>query len=292
MRFITVLLKTAGLALATLAIGQAAYAQPNYTYAPSFSTSDFFVLGQAQSRHNQTLYLPGQFNLPNDSTVLIQRLYMQYGQHAAGADTNTLDSLIISLGQTDSLHMLNNGNFYYFYPDIELVEVLSRAKFRIADGAFGTWFSLPMNGNFIYDPKRSLILDIKFKSSTNAFFFTQGAIRPNEHVRISSRSLTDSAGGLSEVIPFLGFDLALVANRPRMENSALSVYPNPASDRIVVHSQAAFTSPILLTDALGMELLRYNAIGTNTLHMNTANLPAGIYTLRNGGESRQIVLKK
>lgn len=74
--------------------------------------------------------------------------------------------------------------------------------------------------------------------------------------------------------------------------ATLQVYPNPAHGRVTVSSPTAMRKPIVLTDALGKEVLRLDPAGLRSATLNTASLPPGLYILQSGAFSRKLTLER
>jgi hypothetical protein len=251
--------------------------------------SDFFLLGQTQTRHNQTLYAPGSFNpINNTAPLYITTLYLRYGQNTASQGNTTVDSLVVSLGQTDSTRLSAQGNFVLFEPEASLTTVFADSSFAIPEGTQGNWIAIPLPRSFEFQPWRSLVLDIKFKSSSNAFFTTLGSIRPNERIRIGTRRFTDTAGGLSEVMPHFGFNALMTASRPSVGGPTFRISPNPSTGLIAINADRGLTgAPYRLTDAMG-RIVQTGRLDNN-LHIE--GLRPGIYLMHAGGVSLRVAVK-
>ncbi len=261
---------------------------PDYRYSPAGGTvSDFFVLGQSQTRHNQTLYGPGLFGLMPD-TIRIRTIYLRYGQNTVGQGNTRLDSLMLRLGQTDSTRLSANGNLILFQPDSSLRLVRFDSSLAISEGTSSDWMPFPLQQPFVFDSRRSLVLDIRFKSSSNAFFNTMGSIRVNERIRIGARRFEDTVGGLSEVAPHLGFDMMIVSNRPSVKVNQLTISPNPSTGSILIKTKEAFIGkPYRIVDALGRAVRQ----GVLQDRMPITGLRQGCYRLLAESASHPIVVQ-
>ena len=70
----------------------------------------------------------------------------------------------------------------------------------------------------------------------------------------------------------------------------LVVYPNPATDRLTVEA-SGMGEEVVLYDLLGRAVRRARLVAGKAV-LDTARLPAGVYVVRAGGESRLVVLRR
>ena len=107
-----------------------------------------------------------------------------------------------------------------------------------------------------------------------------------------------------ELLPYTGsetYTFNVTANQPyRMqlrvgavtgiENfkaNVFEVYPNPASDKITIRTQAEGT--ISITNSIGQVVLTQPATTTNEIHIS--KLAKGVYSVRFNGNSQKLVVK-
>ncbi len=69
----------------------------------------------------------------------------------------------------------------------------------------------------------------------------------------------------------------------------LTLFPNPATSREICATGLTTRHPVEVFDAIGRRVLHLAATGTATLRL--ASLPAGIYTVRNGAQTRRLALE-
>lgn len=89
------------------------------------------------------------------------------------------------------------------------------------------------------------------------------------------------------------FDKALAIGEREVSNT-LRLFPNPATDRVVVESDGAM-SQVLIVNALGQVVASRNANGAQQLDIDVADLNPGLYILRiqtaQGLATRQLIVK-
>lgn len=85
--------------------------------------------------------------------------------------------------------------------------------------------------------------------------------------------------------------LAATPAQPR-EPLVLDLYPNPAHNQAIVRLPAATTDPLQLFDAMGREVRRFaSPTSTTEKVLDLRGLPAGLYVVRAGNTSRQLVVE-
>ena len=86
----------------------------------------------------------------------------------------------------------------------------------------------------------------------------------------------------------------VVANEPEAPPSPVAerlvVYPNPATDRITVETNG-LDEEVVLYDLLGRAVRRASLVAGKTV-LDTSALPAGVYVVRVGGESRVVTIRR
>lgn len=70
---------------------------------------------------------------------------------------------------------------------------------------------------------------------------------------------------------------APLINLPYKNENTLTIYPNPFTDWIVIKGNRNIEASISVFNIMGMTLLEESYIGKNEFHINTTNLPKGIY---------------
>jgi hypothetical protein len=103
--------------------------------------------------------------------------------------------------------------------------------------------------------------------------------------------LTGPIGVSSATIGVLA-DPAILSVAPGAPREPLALYPNPAHDRTTLRLPAASAGPLQLFDAMGREVRRYAATtGTPEVTLDLRGLPAGVYIVRAGISSRQLLVE-
>ncbi|MCH8030426.1 MAG: T9SS type A sorting domain-containing protein, partial [Bacteroidetes bacterium] len=86
----------------------------------------------------------------------------------------------------------------------------------------------------------------------------------------------------------------VVANEPEAPSAPTAerfvVYPNPATDRITVEANG-LGEEVVLYDLLGRAVRRARLVAGKAV-LDTARLPAGVYVVRAGGESRLVTVRR
>ncbi|GAB3745109.1 hypothetical protein GCM10027594_23730 [Hymenobacter agri] len=88
-------------------------------------------------------------------------------------------------------------------------------------------------------------------------------------------------------------DAAILATAAARPQEPLTLYPNPAHGWATLRLTAAGAGPIQLFDLLGREVRRYNAGSSTTsdVRLDLHGIPAGIYVVRAGTASRQLLVE-
>ena len=238
------------------------------------TSSSTFLLGSTNyARHTQCLYAPGDFTGAVAGSII--RLYYRYGTSGV-ANGNTLGDLSISLGQTTATS-LSGVEFL-----TGLQSVLDVASFSIAPGASGDWFTIELDTPFLYDPTRSLVVDISFETSANNSFGTY-ATSGNSGRKIMSSSTTDLSGETWDTLQDLGFDLDDGTGMTQRVLTDVMLYPNPAEAR----SELMWTTPlahdgfITLTDLSGRTAMTsLVAAGLTRTAVDLTSMAKGVYLLQ------------
>lgn len=248
-----------------------------------FGTSNStFLLGNLSALRTQCLYLPG--DLVNPTGGAITRLYYRYGTTAQATGV-TLGNLQIKLGLTNEVAFAN-GNTYF----TGLTPALQAASFTIPPGATGDWFPIDLQTPFLYNPNRTLIIEIEFATTTAAAFGTYGTT-PNQGRKLySGTSGTTTGTTTSSTWQDMGFDLDIGAGIVRVETFSQAVWPNPAHDAVNVRLPAGTVGVIELIDANGRvaKAQAANASGTSTISI--IDLAPGLYTARAVSDGGHMVL--
>ena len=75
-------------------------------------------------------------------------------------------------------------------------------------------------------------------------------------------------------------EIVPLTNLPYRNENTLSLYPNPFTDWIVIKGKREMEAYVSVSNILGNILFEESCKGKNEFHINTANLPEGIYLVR------------
>lgn len=125
-----------------------------YNYNTSGTSSNSFPFNIAAGKKVQLLYLPGDFNQPAPAPVgRITSIYFRISDtYPLGPWTYT--DLTIKMGQTE-ITSFTSGEFYTGTLDT----VYYKASISLS-GTAGQWMIIPLDTSYVYDPEKSLIIDI------------------------------------------------------------------------------------------------------------------------------------
>lgn len=258
--------------LITLAAAIAIQASAQEVQKCCGTSNSTFLLGNIDyARHTQCLYTPA--DLTGEAAGYITRLYYRYGSTGIDAG-NTLGEFSVSLGQTDMAAF----DGLAFFTDVDLA--LQTAAFTIAPGAQGDWFAIDLATPFLYDPTRTLIVDIRFTTSVTENFGTLSTTATDR--KMMSASTTDLEGELWDSLQDLGFDLDDNAGISAHAIQGSTVLPNPATTYTELRLPAPLNAHAMLTltDATG-RIVRSQQVpqGSTRIGLDLAALPAGMYLL-------------
>ncbi|MBK6343159.1 MAG: T9SS type A sorting domain-containing protein [Flavobacteriales bacterium] len=261
------------LALATVLV----HAQQVYK---GFGTSNStFLLGNLTALRTQCLYLPS--DLVNPVGGSITRLYYRYGTTAQTTGV-TLGNVQIKLGLTDQTAFAG-GNTYF----TGLSTVLASSSLTIPPGTTGDWFPIDLQTPFLYNPNRTLIIEIEFETTTAATFGTYGTTN-NGRKLYSGTSGTATGLTTSTTWQDMGFDVDVSAGIAHMETAGAALWPNPASDLLNIALPAGLNGNLEFIDAQGRTVLTESVQGNAAISI--APLASGPYTLRLMSTGQSMVL--
>ncbi len=256
-----------------------------YKYIPAgTATSGNYVFGSTNARHNQTLLPPGSFSPNPTGAVTVGRLYFRIGTVGV---TTRLDSIRISIAQTrqnefdapdDTSRTFVTG----------LKEVFFRPSHTLPAGTtLGAWFAFNLDSTFLYDPTMSLVVDIKFKSTTAAFSVRSLSV-PGNLVRAASNNLVDSVGKIiTNLIPHIGIDIP-TAVEGGLDKPQILAGPNPDRGKVTWFVPAKLMGePFSLTDATG----RVMRTGIQKEEMEVTGLRPGLYHVVVRGQSLRFMVE-
>src|SRR5690606_3863024 len=160
------------------------------------STSNTNLFGTT-TRKAQMLYLPGDFS-PAIQGGNITAIYFKYG--SGTTNDNTLDDLIISLGQTTAT-AFNGGNQFF----TGLTPVLERGTYTIPGGTTGDWFKIVFSTPFNYDSTQTLIVEVQYSANSVTTFGTQASSLAGR--KIYATSTTAVTGTTTSISQDFGIEL-------------------------------------------------------------------------------------
>jgi hypothetical protein len=128
-------------------------AQPQYYNFNTYGSTNSYPLNQTAGKQVQWIYLAGDFNQPTPAVAgTITSISFLIGDNL-GPWTYT--NFVIKMGQTTDI-VLPAGSFY----TSTLNEVYNRGSI-VLSGLTGQWMTITLDNPFIYDPTKSLIIDVQ-----------------------------------------------------------------------------------------------------------------------------------
>ncbi len=248
------------------------------------SNSTFLLGNTGFARHSQCLYLPAE--LTGAQPGHITRLYYRYGSTGIDVD-QTLTELQIGFLQNQATNFPGN----LFYTDV--TPAYYSVSQVIPAGTTGEWFYFELDQPFEYDPALSLIVDIKFETSSTSNFGTLATSAPGRKLYASD---LDSPTGETTVstLQDVGFDLDGSTFVSGLANEPFMLFPNPAREQAWLHDPSA-TRPMLVQvmDMCGRIVQQSNLDITTPTPLSIGGLSPGSYIVRSidrAGTTRSSVL--
>jgi hypothetical protein len=240
------------------------------------TTNSSFLLGSMNfARHNQSIYLPSDFQ--NAAPGNITRIYYRYGtsNFALG---NTLTDLTISMLQTQQTHHVNNLFITGTTP------VFTKEVYVIAPGVANTWFAIDLDVPFLYDPTLPLVVDIRFDQSDRNMTCRA---TPTPGRKLATGDPDSPTGSTTSTnLHDIGFDLDTPTGVPTEGPMITLLHPNPATDQVhMVFGEALKGAhTVWVLDAAGRVILQDPvAAGLERVSMDVSGLAPGMYVMRVSG---------
>ncbi len=243
------------------------------------STNSSFLLGSANyARHNQSLYLPSDFN--NAISGNITHLYYRYGT-ANAEQGNVLTDLTISMAHTTQTSFINDAFITQGF-----VPVLASAEYTIPPGIPDEWFVIELDQPFAYDATLNLVVDIRFDQSQT--LLTCRAVGTPGRKIATGDPLSLVGTTTSDNLHDIGFDLDGATGISSSGPIYFTSHPNPANDRFQVTFGQAITAPIevQVMDATGRSVGGGKLpAGSDRLLLDVSAYAPGLYTIGSADRS-------
>lgn len=236
------------------------------------SNSTFLFGSATYARHTQMLYLPG--DLTGATPGPITHLYFRYGTTAEELG-NTLGNFAVRLGLTNETSF-PNGNTFFTGLDL----VLAESSFVIPPGVTGEWFVFSLETPFIYNPARTLIVDIQFETTEQPAFGTYGTTN-NGRKLVSPDLASPTGSSTSTTWQDFGFDVNGTTGIADGLRGGALLWPNPTSEQAWLRWEQGSAPPAMvrLVDSRGrMALTSMVPQGRHEVLLDLSGLPAGFYT--------------
>ena len=250
------------------------------------TSNSTFLLGAINARKSQCLYKPSDFNtIPNNGEIT--KIYYRYG--TTGIDTaHSLSPFTIKLGQTiDTVFTIGNS----FYTNLSTVRFDS--VYTIPSGIEGDWFGIDLQTPFAYDSSKTLIVEIKFYTSTGTAFGTMGNTNNDQKI-ISSDTSSIVAIGSSTTWQDFGFDYLISTGKSNLFTSNdVMIFPNPSTGLITINNLYLHDDGILsVYDVCGKQVFtkKYNQ-QKNSEVIDMSGFENGIYFLKINDAGQSITKK-
>lgn len=245
-----------------------------------------FLLGAINARKSQCLYKPGDFNaIPNNGEIT--KIYYRYGTTGI-TTTHDLSPFTIKLGQTtDTVFAIGNS----FYTNLSTVRFDS--VYTIPAGFEGDWFGIDLQTPFVYDSSKTLIVEIKFYTSTGTAFGTMGNTNNDQKI-ISSDTSSSVAIGSSSTWQDFGFDYLITTGNSNLFTSKdVMIFPNPSTGLITINNLHLHDDGIIsVFDVSGKQVFtkKYNQ-QKNSEVIDMSMFENGIYFLKINDAGQSITKK-
>ena len=219
------------------------------------TSNSTFLLSNTLSLRSQCLYRSAEMEQAVPGQII--RIYYRYGSTGT-ATGNTLGDLKIRMGQTNELGF-QAGNIYF----TGLTMVKHEQSYTIPPGTQGEWVGIDLNTPFLYDPTKTLIVEIMFGTTTvsNLGFLGQS----NNGRKLYSPDTTSTTGiTTSTTLQDFGYDVETTTGIVHVRMGGQSTAPNPFRERTTL-----FLAEPLVRDA------RMDVMDVSGRTIHAMNIPAG-----------------
>lgn len=214
---------------------------------------------------------------------------------AASVISPAFDMYLNEFGLENGRYLPESTDFNLTHPDPQAIystglssfQVLNNDNFLISSGRFGYTIELTPDDEIVWEYKtptngQALASQGDSLSINNNLTFRVKRL-PIDYVAFDGKDLTPQ--GYLEMNPNLTFcpDI-LPTNNPQKYN--LKVFPNPASDYLVIEWEAVGMMDFYLFDIYGRKLQTIHAIGGRK-HLDVSKLNPGMYFI-NSGETESV----
>ncbi len=244
------------------------------------TTNSSFLLGSmTYARHNQSLYLPSDFN--NNISGNITHIYYRYGT-ANAEQGNVLTDLTISMAHTTQTSFIND-----LFITQGLQPVLTSAVYTIPPGLPDEWFVIELDQPFAYDASLNLVVDINFDQS-ETLLTCRAVATPGRKIATGDPLSPVGTTTTSDNLHDIGFDLDGATGISSSGPITFTSHPNPANDRLQVTFGQAIDAPIevRIMDATGRSVgERKLPKGSDRLLLDVSAFAPGLYTITSADRS-------
>lgn len=257
---------------------------PTLSFQPTTNISSSAIyFGTPTARKTQILYVPGMIDTGRIQGV--NSIFFKYGINQPNANFTRLDSLEISLASLDTtmFEVVNFTQHRYF---TRRTTVARYDSFLIPPGVEGTWFEIPCNFTiFDLNTSRSLLVDIRWKSSSVSTFGVRGQSDFSRRLLAYSANLDDTIGSASSnTYAHIGFANVLPIQK-RAVPQLVTISPQPAHNQIII-PEKWHGKPIAIVSAEGKKITTIARAG-HTLDIGW--LQSGFYMLHCQGQSARLL---
>lgn len=240
--------------------------------APLGTSNSTFLLGNTQALRTQCLYLPS--DLVNPVNGSITRLYYRYGTTGQATGV-TLGDLTIRIGITNEVGFAGGDTYF-----TGLQQALTSASFSIPPGTTGEWFPIDLQTPVVYNPNRTLIIEIEFATTTAQAFGTYGTT-PNQGRKLYSGTTGTTTGNTTSTTwQDLGFDLDTGTGIKHFETMGAIIWPNPAQEETSLRLPLGGTGTIEAISTDGRVARTWPGASSAPVSLDLGGLPSGTYALR------------
>jgi len=178
-----------------------------------------------------------------------------------------------------------------FSTGLSSIQRLANGNTLICSGRFGYSFELTPSNEIVWEYKTPLQagspVDQGTMLSANANLTFRMTRIPSDNVAFDGRDL--SPKGFIETNPNINFCDSLSSTMDRFVNYDLNVFPNPASDQLVIEWNRPEEVNITVYNALGQMKTSYRSAG-GRMYVNTSGWESGYHFILINGQASKVVV--
>jgi len=178
-----------------------------------------------------------------------------------------------------------------FSTGLSSIQRLANGNTLICSGRFGYSFELTPSNEIVWEYKTPLQagspVDQGTMLSANANLTFRMTRIPSDNVAFDGRDL--SPKGFIETNPNINFCDSLSSTMDRFVNYDLNVFPNPASDQLVIEWNRPEEVYITVYNALGQMKTSYRSVG-GRMYVNTSGWESGYHFILINGQASKVVV--